>query len=73
METSDFNILTFDGGGIRGALSIDIFSRIAEIRDDILTNTDLIGGTSTGSLIALGLAYGVSPIEIKELYSIENS
>ena len=33
----------------------------------------MFGGTSTGSLIALGLAYGVSPKEIKELYSIENS
>jgi patatin-like phospholipase/acyl hydrolase len=73
METSDFNILTFDGGGIRGALSIDIFAKIVDRRDDVLKNTDLIGGTSTGSLIALGLAYGVSPIEIKELYSIENS
>ncbi|GAA0235572.1 patatin-like phospholipase family protein [Metaclostridioides mangenotii] len=73
METSNFNILTFDGGGIRGALSIDIFVKILDRRDDVLKNTDLIGGTSTGSLIALGLAYGVSPIEIKELYSIENS
>ncbi|WP_304340669.1 patatin-like phospholipase family protein [Metaclostridioides mangenotii] len=73
MDTSNFNILTFDGGGIRGSLSIDIFSRIVDRREDVLRDTDFIGGTSTGSLIALGLAYGVSPREIKELYSFENS
>ena len=32
----------------------------------------MISGTSTGSLIALGLAYGMTPSEISNLYSKEN-
>lgn len=73
MEKSIFNIITFDGGGLRGALSIGIFERIQREFPDIIRKTNLLGGTSTGSLIALGLAYGVSCSEIKELYSIEKA
>lgn len=70
---SSFNIMTFDGGGLRGALSATILARIQGKFPNILNNVNMFGGTSTGSLIALGLAYGASPLEIKELYSIENS
>lgn len=73
MEDSTFNILTFDGGGLRGALSISLLQRIQMEKPEIIRNTNMIGGTSTGSLIALGLAYGVGPNEIKELYSIEKA
>lgn len=73
MEKSTFNIITFDGGGLRGSLSIGIFERIQKEFPDIIRTSNLLGGTSTGSLIALGLAYGVSCNEIKELYSIEKA
>jgi patatin-like phospholipase/acyl hydrolase len=73
MEKSTFNIVAFDGGGLKGALSIGIFERLQIEFPDLLRTTNLFGGTSTGSLIALGLAYGMSCNEIKELYSIENS
>lgn len=73
MRNSTFNIINFDGGGLRGLLSISLFERIQKEFPDILRNTNMIGGTSTGSLIALGLAYGLSPREIKELYSVENT
>ncbi len=73
MGESTFNIVTFDGGGLRGALSIGIFERLQIEFPDLVRTTNLFGGTSTGSLIALGLAYGISCSEIKELYSIENS
>ncbi|HBG3397305.1 TPA: patatin-like phospholipase family protein, partial [Clostridioides difficile] len=53
--------------------SISILERIVKEYPNLLNNINMFGGTSTGSLIALGLAYGVSPKEIKELYSIENS
>ncbi|WP_254171663.1 patatin-like phospholipase family protein [Clostridioides difficile] len=66
-------MLAFDGGGLKGALSISILERIVKEYPNLLNNINMFGGTSTGSLIALGLAYGVSPKEIKELYSIENS
>ena len=73
MKNSNFNILAFDGCGLKGALSISILERIVKEYPNLLNNINMFGGTSTGSLIALGLAYGVSPKEIKELYSIENS
>ncbi|MGL4914040.1 MAG: patatin-like phospholipase family protein [Romboutsia sp.] len=73
MESSIFNIMTFDGGGLRGALSIGLLERIQNQYPDIIRTTNLLGGTSTGSLIALGLAYGLSCSEVKELYSKENA
>jgi patatin-like phospholipase/acyl hydrolase len=67
-----FNIITFDGGGIRGALSINLMERIQRNFPDIIKNTNMFGGTSTGSFIALALAYGISPKKIANLYSMEN-
>ncbi|SCH18713.1 MULTISPECIES: patatin-like phospholipase family protein [unclassified Romboutsia] len=72
MGDSTFNIVNFDGGGLRGLLSISLFERIQREFPDTLKRTDMIGGTSTGSLIALGLAYGLSPREVRNMYSDEN-
>lgn len=72
MCSSNFNIISFDGGGLRGALSIKLLERIANEAPDIVKKANLISGTSTGSLIALGLAYGLSPMKISELYRKEN-
>lgn len=72
MGDSTFNIINFDGGGLRGLLSISLFERIQREFPDVLKMTDMIGGTSTGSLIALGLAYGLSPREVKDMYSDDN-
>lgn len=73
MRNSTFNILAFDGGGLKGTLSICILERIQKDFSEIVRTTNMIGGTSTGSLIALALSYGVSPSTIKEFYSVENS
>lgn len=73
MESSNFNIVTFDGGGLKGSLSISLFERLQKEFPNIMKSVNMFGGTSTGSLIALGLAYGVSPNKIKEFYSIENA
>ena len=69
---STFNIISFDGGGIRGALSIKLLEKIKTLNPNIVKNANMISGTSTGSLIALGLAYGISAEEISNLYSKEN-
>lgn len=69
-------ILALDGGGIRGAIALGYLERIEqELRarhDDpdllLCDYFDLIGGTSTGSIIAAGLATGRSVAEIKDLY-----
>ena len=63
MNNSIFNILSFDGGGLRGALSIKLLEKIQSKISDIVKTSNMISGTSTGSLIALGLAYGMTPEE----------
>jgi hypothetical protein len=69
-------ILSLDGGGIRGILTLEYLgviegmlkkrSRNADFR--LCHYFDLIGGTSTGSIIAAGLACGMSVDELKKLY-----
>jgi patatin-like phospholipase/acyl hydrolase len=70
-------ILALDGGGIRGALSLGYLQRIEDIlrkqhdNDPNFTLAkyfDLIGGTSTGSIIASCLAIGMKVQDIKEKY-----
>lgn len=68
---STFRIISFDGGGIRGALSTRILKRICNKYPDLLRRTDLFAGTSTGSLIALGLASGKDANYIDSLYNYE--
>lgn len=66
-----YRILTFDGGGIRGALTISLLNRISNRLPGVFNNTDLYAGTSTGSLIALGFAAKLSIKDLQELYSLE--
>ncbi|MBL8538176.1 MAG: patatin-like phospholipase family protein [Hyphomonadaceae bacterium] len=69
-------ILALDGGGVRGLLTVGILAELeAELRRRsgrpdyrLCDYFDLIGGTSTGSIIATGLALGMSVSEISALY-----
>ena len=68
-------ILALDGGGVRGALSIAFLQRLEEVLSEIEDRPvslcdwfDLIGGTSTGAIIAAGLASGHSAGEMHEFY-----
>lgn len=69
-------ILALDGGGIRGALILGYLEKIEEIlrarhnKPDLLLCDyfDLIGGTSTGAIIAGSLAIGHDVATIKQLY-----
>jgi patatin-like phospholipase/acyl hydrolase len=62
-------ILALDGGGIRGIISLRILARIEEIVGEPLSEYfDLIGGTSTGAIIAAGLAHGWPVQKISDLY-----
>ena len=69
-------ILTLDGGGIRGAISVGVLERIETILRErhgkpdlrLCEYFDLIGGTSTGSIIAAALAVGAEVSEIKRMY-----
>jgi uncharacterized protein len=63
-----YRILSLDGGGIRGYLSILLLERLAKARPGFLDQIDLFAGTSTGSFIALGLAAGQPPEAIRKMY-----
>jgi patatin-like phospholipase/acyl hydrolase len=74
--TGPKRILSLDGGGIRGALTLGYLKKIETILREKENNPnlllsdyfDLIGGTSTGSIIAACLAIGKPVDEIVELY-----
>ena len=48
----NFNILSLDGGGIRGAFQAVVLSRLVKEYPKLLRDTDLIVGTSTGGIQA---------------------
>jgi uncharacterized protein len=65
-----FQILTLDGGGLRGMFSAAVLAHLEEDHDiRIADHFDLIAGTSTGGIIALGLGLGMRPREIVEFYT----
>ncbi len=63
-----YRILSLDGGGIRGVLTARLLERIAEVRPEFLGRVDLFAGTSTGSILAIGLAMGLTPTRLVALY-----
>lgn len=67
-----YHLLALDGGGVRGRLSIRILQRLTEYLPGFLDQVRLVGGTSSGAFIALGLAAGKSLEELEEFYSQSN-
>ncbi len=64
-----FQILSLDGGGIKGLFSAAVLASIEEdLGIRITDHFDLVTGTSTGGIIALGLGIGLRPREIVEFY-----
>lgn len=69
-------LLAIDGGGIRGVLSIQILKRIERIAEKHSNNSDIrladcfdyIGGTSTGGILAAGLACGMRVGALEAFY-----
>jgi len=62
-----YRILSLDGGGIRGVFTTELLSRLERLTP-FLGSVDLYAGTSTGGIIALGLAAGLAPDELTSLY-----
>ncbi|MDY7021325.1 MAG: patatin-like phospholipase family protein [Cyanobacteriota bacterium] len=73
-----FSILSLDGGGIRGLVTALILEQLEEKIQSRSPGTqlkdcfDLIAGTSTGSLIACALSYGLPISKIISNYSLES-
>ena len=67
-------ILSIDGGGFRGVFAAHVLNRIEqEFSAAWQSEFSLIAGTSTGSIIAAGLACGISAHDICELYRLKGS
>lgn len=67
----EFRILSIDGGGIKGILPAKILANLeSELNSSkgIASHFDMIAGTSTGGIIAVGLGMDVRAQKILELY-----
>jgi patatin-like phospholipase/acyl hydrolase len=65
-----YRVISIDGGGIRGLITTIILQRIiAEPGlENLLGTVDLIAGTSTGGLLALGIAHQLDLDRIRDVY-----
>lgn len=69
LKNNRFQILSLDGGGVRGVFTAAILAAIEEDYGVRVTDCfDLIAGTSTGGILAIGLGLGFSPHEMVEFY-----
>ena len=74
-KDNKFRILSIDGGGIRGIIPAKVLFHLEEeaIKKDgpnarLCDYFDLVCGTSTGGIIAIGIALGMTAKEILNLY-----
>ena len=63
-----YRILALDGGGIRGVFTTTILEKLEAAVPGFLDSVQLFAGTSTGKIIALGLAAGLTPADLTRLY-----
>ncbi len=65
-----FRILSIDGGGIKGVFPAAFLAHIEDTLSGAPVSSffDLIAGTSTGGIIALGLGLGLRASEVLEFY-----
>lgn len=67
-------LLAIDGGGIRGIYASHVLERIQkEFKTEFHSEFDLIAGTSTGSIIAAAIAFGIpiSKVQYAGEFSID--
>jgi patatin-like phospholipase/acyl hydrolase len=63
-------VLSFDGGGLKGIFPAAVLANLEkDLGVPIRDYFDLIVGTSTGGLIAIGLGLGLSPARMLEFYT----
>jgi patatin-like phospholipase/acyl hydrolase len=63
-----YRILSFDGGGVRGVIAARLLHRLAQYDPNLLNSIDLLSGTSTGAIMAMSIAHGLSTQAIFDLY-----
>ena len=72
-QVKPYRVLSLDGGGMRGLYTASVLKSLSERfcqsnQKDIGKGFDLIVGTSTGGILACGLATGIPIDKIVELY-----
>jgi len=74
-DPNTVRILSLDGGGVRGYLSLKWLQRFIQqwgiTPNEIWKYFDVITGTSIGGIQALGYAYGKSPDELEPFFTNE--
>jgi uncharacterized protein len=68
-----FRILALDGGGIRGVFTSAVLTRWDDMLqgaggENFVKHFDMIAGTSTGAILAIGLGLGLAPRQILKFY-----
>ncbi len=64
---TNYLILSCDGGGMRGLLTALIIQKLND-KVPFLDRVNLFAGTSTGAMIAIGLAKGMKPQDVVQWY-----
>lgn len=70
-EDRPFRILSIDGGGIRGVYPAAFLAGLERRYlggESVAQYFDLIAGTSTGGILAVGLGAGITATELRDLY-----
>ncbi len=70
-EDRPFRILSIDGGGIRGVFPAAFLAGLERRYlggESVARHFDLIAGTSTGGILAVGLGAGITATELRDLY-----
>lgn len=68
-----FRILALDGGGLRGAFTAAVLSKWDDMlkaggNNGLVKHFDMVAGTSTGAILAIGLGLGLPPKDILGFY-----
>jgi patatin-like phospholipase/acyl hydrolase len=67
-----YRVLALDGGGIKGVFTASVLADFEEtLGESLVEYFDLISGTSTGGIIALGLGLGLSAHDILAFYQAQ--
>lgn len=74
MKNKQIKILSIDGGGIRGIIPAKVLAELEDkLREEhpdkkLHEHFDLICGTSTGAILAIGIALGIPASELLKFY-----
>jgi predicted acylesterase/phospholipase RssA len=74
----NFRILALDGGGLRGTFTAAVLAKWDDMLqsgggNNLISHFDLVAGTSTGAILAIGLSLGIKPSEILKFYKEKGS